>query len=197
MLTFRLAQEKDAPELLQIYAPYVEKTTFSFECEVPSREEFAGRIKAIGGFYPYLIAEEEGKILGYAYAHRFAERKAYDWSAEVTVYVEKERRQNGVGRKLYEKLLDLLRLQHIVTAYAAVTSSNTASIRFHEKLGFKVAGTYPETGYKFNQWLGLTWLDLKLVTPPDRPLPICPLKEVDQAKVREILCREETVAGGC
>jgi L-amino acid N-acyltransferase YncA len=187
MLTFRLAQVEDAPELLKIYAPYVEETTISFECVVPSREEFAGRIENIGSFYPYLVAEEDGRILGYAYAHRFAERKAYDWSAEATVYVEKGQRHKGLGRQLYEKLFALLRLQHIVTAYAAVTSSNTASIKFHEKLGFKVAGTYPETGYKFNQWLGLTWLDLKLMIPPAKPQPICPLKEVDPAKVAEIL----------
>ena len=187
MLTFRLARAEDAPELLKIYAPYVEETTISFEYVVPSREEFAGRIKNISSFYPYLVVEEEGRILGYAYAHRLAERKAYDWSAEATVYVEKEQRHNGLGRQLYEKLFALLRLQHLVTAYAAVTSSNTASIKFHEKLGFKVAGTYPETGYKFNQWLGLTWLDLKLMIPPAKPQPICPLKEVDPAKVAEIL----------
>lgn len=107
----RLAREEDVPALLDIYAPYVTGTTASFEYQVPSCEEFARRLREVSACYPYLVWEEQGGLLGYAYAHAYAARPAYQWSAELTVYLRQEAARQGLGSRLYGALFDLLRLQ--------------------------------------------------------------------------------------
>mgnify|MGYP001025195940 CR=1 FL=1 len=119
-MNLRFADEHDAAACLAIYAQYID-TSITFETALPSEDEFAGRIRSYGAVYPWLIAEEEGKILAYAYAHRAQERAAYDWNAELSVYVSKDAAGMGLGTKLYRALLDLLRKQGVRTAYGVGT----------------------------------------------------------------------------
>lgn len=159
-------EETDAPELLEIYAPYVEETAISFEYEVPSLEEFKERIRSISGKLPYIKAVQDGRILGYAYAATFKGRKAYDWSVETTIYVRKDARKQGLGRTLYQALEQSLREIGILNMNAciAVTNQedshlNNDSLHFHEKIGFTLVGTFHDSGYKFNTWYDMIWME--------------------------------------
>ena len=140
-MNLRFADEHDAAACLAIYAQYID-TSITFETALPSEDEFAGRIRSYGAVYPWLIAEEEGKILAYAYAHRAQERAAYDWNAELSVYVSKNAAGRGLGTRLYRALLALLKEQGVRTAYGVVTMPNDASAALHRKLGFGLLGTY-------------------------------------------------------
>ena len=164
-ICLRVACEEDAEALLDIYAPYVERTAVSFEYEVPSVEEFEERIRRISGRYPYLLAESEGEILGYAYASPFHERRAYSWAAETSIYLRSDRRRQGLGRKLYEALEDILRRQGITDLYACIACPeeedpylNRDSILFHQRMGFQTVGRFPSCGYKFHRWYHMVWM---------------------------------------
>lgn len=158
----------DAKSLLEIYAPYVKNTAITFEYEVPSVEEFTQRIINISQKYPYIKAvDDDGKIAGYAYAGTFKGRRAYDWSVETTVYVRKDGRRQGTGRLLYEELERLLKKIGITNMNACITCpqnddseiSNRDSMRFHEKMGFTLVGTFHFSGYKFGQWFNMIWME--------------------------------------
>lgn len=176
MITIEKATEKDGKELLAIYAPYVTDTAISFEYEVPSEEEFVKRIQHISQNYPYLKAvSETGEILGYAYASAFKARMAYDWSVETTIYIKKDVRRSGIGKILYEKLEEALKEMGILNANAciAVTSEEDPhltndSVYFHEALGYRMVGTFHDSGYKFDTWYDMVWMEKMLgehVTP--------------------------------
>ena len=185
--TFRMAREEDAARLLAIYTPYIE-TSITFETEPPSLEEFTGRIREIRTFYPYLVAERDGKIVGYAYAHRAFQRAAYRWDAELSVYLDREERGHGLGAQLYHRLISILRLQRMQTVYAIVTSPNPASEHLHERLGFHKAGFFENSGFKNGEWHGVTWYDLsigdKKKIPPEE---IVSVNEIPQEKLEAIL----------
>ena len=157
----------DAEELLAIYAPYVTGTAISFETEVPSVEEFRGRIEKISSQYPYIKAvDEDNKILGYAYAGTFKERSAYDWSVETTVYIRKDCRRQGIGKELYEALEKALRGMGVLNMNACIAVPRcedpflTAdSQHFHEKMGFSLVGTFHDSGYKFDTWYDMIWME--------------------------------------
>lgn len=157
---------EDAEELLSIYAPYVRDTAISFEYEVPSLSEFQNRIQSISSDLPYIKAVEEDKILGYAYAGRFKNRKAYDWSVEVTVYVRKDSRRSGVGKLLYLALEDSLKRIGVLNMNACIAVPrendehlNCDSYYFHKKMGFSLVGTFHNSGYKFNTWYDMIWME--------------------------------------
>ena len=138
--TLRLAKPDDAEKLLEIYAPFVissDRTLsdVSFEYEVPSVEEFTERIKNISADYPYIVCEHEGRLLGYVYAHPYIQRAAYQWGAEVTIYLAPEGQGRGLGKVMYAALEALLRLQGIVVTYACITASNEHSVKMHESCG--------------------------------------------------------------
>lgn len=165
-VTIERVSVPDAKELLAIYAPYVEETAISFEYEVPSLEEFQTRIENISARFPYIKAVENGRILGYAYAGSFKERKAYDWSVETTIYVRKDARGKGVGKKLYQALENSLKEMGILNMNAciAVTEQEdvhltNASRLFHEKMGFELVGTFHKSGYKFDTWYDMIWME--------------------------------------
>ena len=157
----------DARELLDIYAYYVKETAVSFEYEVPLLNEFEERIYNISAKYPYIKAvDDNGLILGYAYAGCFKNRAAYDWSVETTVYVRKDMRKKGIGRMLYNELERLLRNMGILNMNAciAVTKNEDEylkndSVFFHEKMGFKTVGTFHKSGYKFDRWYDMIWME--------------------------------------
>lgn len=173
----RAATAADAEALLAIYAPYVRHTTISFEYEVPTAEEFRGRICKTLAAYPYLVAEGTDGILGYAYAGPFQSRAAYGWSAETTVYVADSARRTGVGRLLYETLLDLIRRQGVQNAYACITWPNEASVAFHQTLGFAKAAQFSRCGYKLGQWRDVIWMEKHLACY-ETPAPLRPVKAV-------------------
>ena len=188
----------DAPALLNIYAPYVRTTAVSFECEPPTEREFAGRIASIGAFYPYLAAREGGRngaIVGYAYASRAQERAAYRWNAELSVYLEQGRGGRGAGTALYRALLGLLALQNIRNVYGTVTLPNAASLRLHEKFGFRPVGVFPPAGYKLGRWHDVLHLDKALGDPADPPVPVRGIRELEPFAVAAALNGEAGLSG--
>ena len=158
----RIANDTDAPAMLAIYAPYVENTTVSFEYEAPSREEFLRRFQAITAQFPWLVWEEEGRVLGYAYAAAPFERAAFRWCAEPSIYLLPEARGRGIGGKLYAALEKILEHQGYQVLYALITEENIPSVRFHQKHGYRACMTLPGCGYKRGRWLGLVWMEKRL-----------------------------------
>lgn len=155
----RIATEADMLRLLEIYAYYVEETSITFEWGVPSLEEFTGRYQTIIQKYPYLVMEEGGVIVGYAYANTFKGRKAYDWGVETTIYLEKDSRGGGRGVVLYEELENYLKQQNIVNLNSCVTNPDSESVRFHKKMGYEMVAHFHKCGYKFKQWHDMVWLE--------------------------------------
>ncbi|MGX7195621.1 N-acetyltransferase family protein [Enterococcus olivae] len=179
-LFIRKAKREDAEALLQIYAPYVNKTTITFEYEVPSTEEFAQRIEQTLPRYPYLIAESaEGEILGYAYAGAYKTRAAYDWSVETTVYVKENCPVKGVGTRLYTALEEVLKAQNIYQLIACITAGNAKSVGFHQKLGYREVGVFPQVGFKFDQWCDVLWMQKTILEEGGKPSPMIPFSEID------------------
>lgn len=145
----------DAERILEIYKPYVLETTVTFETELPTLEEIQDRILTTTLTYPYLIAEYEGKVVGYAYAGRFRKRQAYAQSAEISLYLDQNIRGKGLGKALLSALEMELRKIDIYTIISIIESSNVGSLRFHEKNGFIRAGYLPRIGFKFDKWLDI------------------------------------------
>lgn len=158
----RPATELDVPEILAIYAPYIESSTATFEYDVPCSRSFLQRFYDITAQFPWLVWEENGKVLGYAYGSAPFTRDAYRWSAESSIYLAPEIQGKGVGRKLYAALEDILKTQGYRKTYAIVTTANAASLAFHEAVGFRFVASMPECGYKFGQLHGITWLEKQL-----------------------------------
>jgi len=156
-ITIRPATQSDAPAIHAIYAPYVENTAISFEEIPPTIGEMAKRIEASLQNYPYLVAERDGQIIGYAYAGPQAVRSAYRYSVEVTVYVAEEAHRSGVGRALYGVLLPELTEKGFHAAFAGVTLPNPGSVGLLEAVGFEYLGTYREVGFKFGEWRDVGW----------------------------------------
>lgn len=143
-MNIRLENKNDAAALIAIYAPYVEKTAITFEYDVPSVEEFSGRIEKTLERYPYLLAEEEGVILGYAYASTYYGREAYNWAIELSVYVADENCGRGIGKQLYDKLEEILEQQGFVHFLACIALPNGASISFHKKTLLSASSAFPK-----------------------------------------------------
>jgi len=164
----RIAVESDAPAIRGIYAPFVERTAISFELQPPSIEEMARRISSTLPTYPYLVAERDGQVVGYAYASQHRAREAYRWSVDVTVYVSPQAHRSGIGRALYGRILPILQRQGFHAAYAGIALPNTGSVGLHESLGFMHIGTYPEVGFKNGKWhdVGYWRISLNDSLPP-------------------------------
>ena len=170
--TMRLVSEADAPRILEIYAPSVLDTSISFEYEVPGEDEMRQRIRSkVEHGYPWLVMENDEMLLGYAYAGRWRDRAAYDWTVETTVYVNAAARRGGVGRTLYGALFRLLRAQGFVQAVAGVTLPNEGSVGLHQAVGFVSTGVTHHAGYKFGQWWDVGFFEMNIQPPPDVPSP--------------------------
>lgn len=161
-MEIRAAKATDAKNLLAIYTPYVLETTITFETEIPSLEEFERRITDTQATYPYLVAEEEGKLLGYAYAHAYYGRVAYAWTVEVSIYVDQATRATGIGTALYDRLEELLIEQGMTQALACISLPNDTSIAFHKKRGYEQVAHFKKVGYKLGQWRDIVWLQKEL-----------------------------------
>ncbi len=179
--TIRPAVPDDAASLLAIYAQYIDAAV-TFEYTLPTEAEFRRRIGTTLAEYPYLVWEEDGRPLGYAYAHRFRERAAYRWGAELSVYVDKSAHGRGVGRALYEELMRLLALQGIKTVYGCITLPNEKSVGLHEALGFAAAGVFHAAGFKSGQWHDVIWYEKALAPFDERPAPPLPYPAVTERK---------------
>lgn len=170
-ISIRMATPKDAQAILDIYAPYIKNTSFTFEYEVPTVEEFSSRIENTLLKYPYLVAEEQGEILGYCYAGPYKGRAAYDWSAECTVYVKQDNKKSGIGRILYTELESFLQKQNIINVYACITYPNPDSIRFHEQMEYQKVSHLNKCGYKLGRWYDVIWMEKFLCEHPQHPEP--------------------------
>ena len=178
-IRIRPATEADAEEILNIYAPYVTDTAITFEYDVPTLEEFTGRIHHTLEKYPYLVAVRDGEIIGYAYAGACYGRAAYDWSAETTIYIKKDCRHCGVGKLLYQALEDALKAQNIINLYACIGYPEVDdeyltknSEQFHEHQGYRLIGEFRKCGYKFGRWYHMVWMEKMIGEHPEKPEPV-------------------------
>lgn len=167
-ISIRTATVCDVDKLLEIYAPYVDNTAITFECEVPTRHEFARRLQNTLERYPYLVAvkNDSGEPLGYAYASPFKERAAYDWAVETSIYVRADQKRNGIGRLLYTSLEEALKSQGILNLNACIAYTEgeddyltNDSVYFHEKFGYNMVAHFHKCGYKFNRWYDMVWME--------------------------------------
>ncbi len=175
----RIVTPEDAKALLDIYAPYVKNTAITFEYDVPSITEFTDRILRTLKKYPYILLEENGQILGYAYASPFKERSAYDWSVETSIYLDKDTRGKGYGRQLHDALEKLLKSMGIISMCACIGVPrgddpylDNNSVEFHSHMGYRMVGTFSHSGYKFGRWYDMSWMEKHLTPPPAHPQPI-------------------------
>ena len=158
----RSIEFSDAQAVCDIYAPFVTASATSFEAIPPDSIEIQRRIAEITPKHPWIVFEGNQSVLGFAYASTHRTRQAYQWSADVSVYIHESVRKCGVGRALYTALLDLLRRQGYFNAYAGITLPNPASVGLHEALGFTTIGVYSRVGFKFGSWHDVVWLQLRL-----------------------------------
>ncbi len=165
----RVATMADAAAVAAIYRPYVEGSAISFEVDPPDEAEMARRIGKALETHPWLVCEDAGRLLGYAYASEHRSRAAYRWAADVAVYVHEDGHRRGVGRTLYGVLFNLLRVQGIINAYAGITLPNPKSVGLHEALGFRPVGVYERVGFKLGDWHDVGWWQLALQPGPLMP----------------------------
>jgi phosphinothricin acetyltransferase len=174
LIHVRGATRGDAAQIAAIYAPIVERTAISFEEHAPDAHEMAQRIEATLGSYPWLVADETGTILGYAYASEHRVRAAYRWSADVTIYVAPQAHRRGVGRALYGRLFEIVDRQGIRAVFAGITLPNQASVGLHEACGFAHVGTYRSVGFKLGRWHDVGWWQKTLGPVDVAPAEVTP-----------------------
>ncbi len=158
-------RDRDAAQCAEIYAPYVSDTAISLEERAPSAQDIAERIETTTRTHPWLVAEDEVGVIGYAYASRHRERASYRWAVDVAVYVSPARHRTGAGRALYETLFARLAGQGYRIACAGITLPNEASVGLHEALGFRPVGVYRKIGWKLGAWHDVGWWQLELAGP--------------------------------
>lgn len=177
MIALRSATPDDAAAIAAIYAPHVLAGTVSFEVAAPDARTMRTRMASSAGLYPWIVAtngDATGGVLGYAYATRFSEREAYRWAVETTIYIADVAQRQGVGRLLYEALIDTLRAQGFTQAIGRIALPNDRSITLHESVGFRRAGVFRQIGYKHGQWIDVGYWQCTLAdpsTPPAEPRP--------------------------
>ena len=173
VMNIRFATPDDAARIAEIYAPFVGGSAVSFEMNAPDGEEMAKRIAKLWPTHPWIVAEEDGVVLGYAYGSPYRERRAYQWAVEVTVYLAPEARGKGLGRTLYEKLLEILTRQGFTKAYGVIALPNPGSIGLHEAVGFTPFAVYRDIGFKNGAWHDVGWWERDLApttVPQEEPL---------------------------
>lgn len=186
-MLFRPAQEKDARRLCEIYAPYVLHTAITFADTPLTEEDFLHKIASP---YPIIVCEEDGRVLGYAYAARFREKEAYRLAVEPSIYVDEAHHGRGIGKGLMKRLISLLHAQHFQSLWSCITLPNDKSIALHRHLGFREVGLFPNAGYKLGKWRDVIWLHLPLCPAEDPPAEPVPFQALDKAVVSSILSCE-------
>jgi phosphinothricin acetyltransferase len=179
-MIIRLANKDDAKGILDIYNPYIENTSFTFETEVPSLNDFQKRIEDYLDNWPWLVCEDNGIIAGYAYSSKYRERKGYQWGVESSVYIHDDYLLLGIGKALYEALLEILKKQGFRNVYAVINLPNERSVKFHEKCGFTFLAIYPNVGYKLGEWKNVGWWQIILnefCLEPEPPVKFSEIKK--------------------
>ena len=183
----QVAGDGDVFPMLAIYAPYVRDTAITFEYKVPTAAEFGARLHHVLPEYPWLVCRAPGQVLGYAYAHRHMERAAYQWNAELSVYLDRAARGRGLGRRLYGALMELLTMQGVLSAHALVTSPNPASQALHQSMGFGLTAVQRLAGYKNGAWHDVLWYEKELAPRGPEPAAPVPLSALPQSQVAAVL----------
>lgn len=175
-IKLRTARIEDAARLVEIYSYYVTNTAVTFEWEVPSVEEFTQRIKDHQGKFPYIVAEYNGKIIGYAYSSLFRTRIAYSWCTETSIYIDKDFRRGGAGSILLNELEKQLKEQNYINVYACITYVEKEdeylthdSVEFHKKMGYTHVARFNKCGFKFNRWYDVVWMEKMLGDHTENP----------------------------
>lgn len=181
----RPARAEDAPAIAAIYGHYVRETAVTFACHEYSADDYAAQIAE--GHYPFLVCEEEGQVMGFAYAGAFRVKEAFRWDVELTIYLRPGSEGRGLGAKLMDGLLKLLRRQGYLLAYSCITLPNERSIGLHKHFGFEELGVFPRTGYKLGAWRDVIWLQLFLGEYSDSPAEPTPFHALDKTEVQRIL----------
>ena len=179
------AAPSDAEELLEIYSHYVKTTALSFEYTPPTTEEFRARIENITKSYPYLVARVDGRAVGYVYAASFHPREAFKFCAEVSIYIHPDHRGGGVGRALYERLEEILKMQNVLVLYACIVTCDredehlpVGSVAFHSRMGYTKVGIHNDSGYKFGKWYSVIWMEKNLAPRPTSPEGFIPVRDL-------------------
>ncbi|MDR6114910.1 MULTISPECIES: N-acetyltransferase family protein [unclassified Sphingomonas] len=189
MIAIRAARPDDAAAIAAIYAPHVLAGVVSFETQAPDADAMRARMAGADGLYPWIVAtlsDEAGRedaVIGYAYAARFREREAYRWVVETTIYVADVSQRAGVGRLLYEALVDTLTAQGFTQAMGVIALPNDGSIKLHEAVGFRRAGVFREVGHKHGRWIDVGYWQRELAQPV--PQPAEPRRFADVGVVRD------------
>jgi len=188
LIKIRPAVEADVGTMLDIYGPYVTDTTVTFEYSVPGYGDFLKKFRTVTEKYPWIVAEYDGRVIGYAYADvPFSLRSAYAWDADVSIYLDRSFTGKGIGVKLYSALHRLLVLCGYKNSYALVTGENLRSMAFHTSLGYRRAGVMEKSGYKFGRWLDVVWYEYALSGRDPNPAPPVSFKSLDPDAVGKVL----------
>lgn len=185
-MKLRLANINDAQDILNIYKPYVKNTTITFEYDVPSLDEFKNRISTISENFPYIVCEIDDAIVGYAYASKYRGRAAFNWTVELSIYVNENYHNHKVSHKLYSSLLDILKIQGVYNAYACITIPNEKSKKFHDKFGFNLVGTFTNSGYKSGKWIDVIWMEKNLIDYSLTPENITPISLIENNIIKDV-----------
>jgi len=186
-ILIREADPNDIPGILSLYSVYIMETTRTFEYVVPSLASFQDRYNSITEQFPWLICEVDGELAGYAYASAAFKRAAYQWDADLTVYLDEKFHRQGIATALYSCLIDLLKLQGYYNLYAVITADNTSSINFHRTFGFTDIGIFHKSGYKMGVWLDVLWMEKSLHRHNLEPAPTIACRDLEQGAVAAIL----------
>ena len=185
-IQIRVARESDAAALRDIYAPYVERTAVSFEYEAPDVAAFLERIRRVQERYPYLVAESDGALLGYAYTGSFHTREAYSWAAEASIYLRMDCRRMGIGSALYRALEAALRAMGVRRLYASIAVPDEPdehltldSVRFHTAMSYHTVGEFHHCGWKFGRWYSTVWMEKVLASDDSGQSPLKSFRELD------------------
>ena len=194
-LKIRAVSEADAEELVEIYRYYVEHTAITYECHVPSVEEFRERIRHTLEKYPYLAAELDGKIVGYVYASPLNTRESYDWSVETSIYVAENARGQRIGSYLYQALENTLDAMHVINLNACIACPEEPdeyltnnSVEYHAHLGYQMVGKFHQRAYKFGRWYHMVWMEKAIAEHPETPEPVIWFPELQEQYNRK--CEE-------
>jgi L-amino acid N-acyltransferase YncA len=179
MANIRLATAGDGSAIAAIYGPYCESTVISFEETAPTPVEMARRVAVIGATKPWIVLEDDGRVIGYAYASPHHERAAYRWSVSTAIYISRNHHRRGVGRALYTTLFALLRVLGYRQATAGITLPNAASVGLHAAFGFAPVGVYRHIGYKMGGWHDVGWYQVEIQPASERP--------ADPRSIRELI----------
>lgn len=185
--SIRLVSDVDSASILDIYAPYISDTSITFECEVPTVQEFAKRVRSISEIYPWIVCRIDDCLAGYAYASQHHERVAYQWSVNLSVYIKDEYQRKGLARVLYTTLFELLGHLGYFRGLAGITYPNPKSERFHSNFGFRQVGVYHNVGYKLGQWHDVVWYEMAIKEPAQDPPDPLPIKSAENGVVSAIL----------